>query len=246
MEKRNCKKCNREFLHRAAPSDLAVANGKYCSDVCRIEGQRKLPTEFVCKQCGGSMPNLYGKVRMFCSYACKSAAQIGKPSPTKGIPASLEARIKNSITRRQQVANGWKANTSGLRPGWGKGKGVGRKLVDQIRDMPEMVDWRNIVLSRDSWRCVECGAGERIHAHHLWQLHLLVAQHGVTSVEEAKGCAALWDTENGMTLCRQCHRAAHSKYFEVDRAMKELVREGRAEKKVENIKGREVVFYRAV
>lgn len=54
------------------------------------------------------------------------------------------------------------------------------------------VDWRTSVFRRDGYKCVRCGAGGAIQAHH---------------VQSWKNFAALrFDVLNGETLCVQCHK----------------------------------------
>lgn len=59
--------------------------------------------------------------------------------------------------------------------------------------------WSKQVRERDNHTCVECGATERLHAHHIkrWK-----------DYPELR-----YDLENGVTLCYQCHEKAHGKGF---------------------------------
>jgi hypothetical protein len=61
-----------------------------------------------------------------------------------------------------------------------------------------VIAWRTAVFERDNYTCQVCGGrGIRLEAHHLkpWFSAL----------------ALRFDTDNGVTLCRACHRARHGK-----------------------------------
>lgn len=54
-------------------------------------------------------------------------------------------------------------------------------------------EWREAVFARDDWTCRDCGVrGGRLEAHHIksWRDH---PEHR-------------FDTDNGLTLCKDCHR----------------------------------------
>jgi len=56
-------------------------------------------------------------------------------------------------------------------------------------------EWARAVKERDGYRCQECGATERLHAHHI---------RDFASYIEGR-----FDLTNGITLCLQCHLKAH-------------------------------------
>ena len=60
------------------------------------------------------------------------------------------------------------------------------------------VHFRQLVLERDDWTCQRCGAGteKQLHVHHI---EGVVQQPGMAN-----------DLENGITLCKECHKFVHS------------------------------------
>jgi 5-methylcytosine-specific restriction endonuclease McrA len=82
-------------------------------------------------------------------------------------------------------------------------------LVRLIRKLPEYEEWKRAVFIRDRFQCQHCGKrnGRKpvIEADHIKSLAQLVRENQVTSVVEALGCSALWDVNNGRTLCHGCH-----------------------------------------
>lgn len=65
------------------------------------------------------------------------------------------------------------------------------------RQTPEAIAWRNIVFERDNYTCRLCGKrGGILNAHHVRSF--------------AKYPSERTNPENGITLCYDCHKAAHS------------------------------------
>ncbi|MOA11030.1 hypothetical protein D3C78_1309450 [compost metagenome] len=56
--------------------------------------------------------------------------------------------------------------------------------------------WGRYIKARDGHRCLICGAGERLHAHHIFRRALY--PHG------------WYQPGNGITLCHECHESPHA------------------------------------
>jgi predicted transcriptional regulator len=88
-----------------------------------------------------------------------------------------------------------------------------KEAVKMIRALPAYRKWRRAILRRDNKRCQECGnsssLGNPLHVHHLLSLSEILLEHRPLTFEESQQCSVLWDLENGLTLCRSCHYAAH-------------------------------------
>jgi len=85
-------------------------------------------------------------------------------------------------------------------------KGGRTKRIALIRMMDEYKEWRSKVFERDNWTCQTCGQrGNYLEAHHINELIELVLENNVRSVDDAKGCEELWNIDNGVTLCKECH-----------------------------------------
>ena len=69
----------------------------------------------------------------------------------------------------------------------------------KIRHGVEYRLWREAVFARDNWTCQKCGQnGKNLHAHHIYNFSKVIELR--TSIE------------NGITLCKKCHKAFHDKY----------------------------------
>jgi len=81
------------------------------------------------------------------------------------------------------------------------------KLSLAIRCLPEYYTWKYEVMIRDSFTCQSCGKQKcPLEIHHIYPFSKILKDEVVTSVEEAECCYPLWDTNNGITLCSNCHK----------------------------------------
>ena len=66
------------------------------------------------------------------------------------------------------------------------------------RNTVEYINWRKSIFNRDQYTCKECGQkGGELNAHHLKRF----STHPELRL----------DLENGITLCKQCHKQEHRK-----------------------------------
>jgi hypothetical protein len=89
------------------------------------------------------------------------------------------------------VSSGWETSTVSARLA---------KLLNTISARRSRVSclrrWSEFIRERDGHRCVDCHATKRLSAHHICRKSLFEA--------------AQYDTGNGITLCRECHREVHA------------------------------------
>lgn len=72
--------------------------------------------------------------------------------------------------------------------------------------------WRTLVFQRDNYTCMECNKkGGFLHAHHIKPFAQILEEYNITTLEEAYECEELWDINNGVTLCIDCHHKIHHK-----------------------------------
>lgn len=81
------------------------------------------------------------------------------------------------------------------------------KLNVAIRNMPEYKKWREAVFSRDDYICQKCSIrGGNLEAHHKEKFYKLLKDENINNTKDAVNNKILWDIDNGVTLCIECHR----------------------------------------
>ena len=79
--------------------------------------------------------------------------------------------------------------------------------------MNENRKWMDGVKERDK-ACVSCGSTENLESHHVVPLVELLEKYRIKNRDDARKCAQLWDSNNGITLCRKCHYQEHGRAYE--------------------------------
>lgn len=94
-----------------------------------------------------------------------------------------ETKIKISLAMKGKNNHRWKG---GVTP-----------KHQAMRNSAEYKKWRQMVYERDNYTCQDCGdsRGGNLEAHHIEPL----------SEKEL----AAYDVDNGVTLCKPCHRKRH-------------------------------------
>ena len=94
-------------------------------------------------------------------------------------------------------------------------KGGVTPLLIKIRNCYEYRQWRSDVFTRDNFTCQRCGAiGGSLNAHHKKSFSKLIEEHNIKTFIQSLECEELWNINNGITLCFDCHNYIHSKNFQ--------------------------------
>ena len=181
---KKCDFCKKEGLFERYR--LKMSKNNFCSSLCygkwRIENFAKHPElrERISK-------SLTGKKQPLDVVLKRVAKNTGK----KRTPEQIN-RMKENMPRGERSYS-WKG---GISP-----------LNYRLRRGGEMKRWREGVFKRDDWTCQECkNKGGSLHAHHIKQFSLILLENKVSSLEEALNCVELWNLNNGITLCVECHK----------------------------------------
>ncbi len=135
-----------------------------------------------------------GKVSSEESKLKNSIAHIGKYP-------SEETRLKLSKSRRGEKCYRWRG---GITP-----------LHKAIRDLLENKLWIAKVFIRDNFTCQKCFKKNiYLNAHHKKLFSLILEENKIVTLEQARNCLELWDVDNGITLCNDCHKEEHMKQKE--------------------------------
>lgn len=196
----------------------------------------------ICIGCKDEFERPYGQgiklwnKRKFCSHPCYSKNLKGK----KGHSFSIEAREKIGNANRGKN-NGmygkkaWNTGTKGLTgPNsgsfdigiipWNKGstgenstnwKNGVTALSEKIRECFKSKRWRTAILKRDNWTCQSCDKTKMsFEVHHIKRFSVILRENKVKTLEEAIKCKELWNINNGITLCRKCHKKTKKNHEE--------------------------------
>ena len=83
-------------------------------------------------------------------------------------------------------------------------------LYKRVRGLSAYKTWRKTILKRDNYICQECkGVGEI--AHHIERFMKLLHKNEIKTTQDALLCEELWDIDNGITLCEECHKMEHKR-----------------------------------
>jgi len=105
---------------------------------------------------------------------------------------------------KKQISDSRKGK--GLRERNGAWNGGTSKIVKLVRVMPEYSQWRSNIFQRDNWTCKTCNKnGIYLTAHHIKSFINIIKENNISNTIEARNCRELWDINNGVTLCENCH-----------------------------------------
>ena len=89
-------------------------------------------------------------------------------------------------------------------------KGGITPLNKAVRGCTQYIEWRKLIFQKDHCTCSHCNArGVHLIAHHIVFFSTLMKENHITTLEEAIQCEALWNINNGITLCKKCHKKLH-------------------------------------
>ena len=122
----------------------------------------------------------------------------------------------------------WNKGTKGVVVPWNKGKRgiysketikkISNKLRKKttpikraLRDHFKSIAWRSSIFERDNYECQDCGKKGYLEAHHKKPFIQIIEDNNIKTLKEGIFCNELWDLDNGITLCKGCHKKRHKK-----------------------------------
>lgn len=149
-----------------------------------------------------------GKVKSYGDKIWKCVCQCGnntevstrviKQCRAKSCGCLKKEKDMEKIVKHGQNNPAWKGGVTDFRSG--------------IRQSIRYRAWRGDVFLRDKYTCRMClQHGGKLEVHHKVKLSTLLRDKGIKSVADALNCQELWEDNNGVTLCRRCHKKVHRK-----------------------------------
>lgn len=184
-----CKNCGSEI------DALKCNNRVFCNRQCKSEWMSKQKGEgtanwqggkdkFVCEQCGNEIVDWKSQMmdHNFCCKECdvkwRSINLCGENSPSYGRVNTLGQRISISAALQGVDIDDW--------------SGFKYEEDGNERDTQELRNWRSSVFMRDNFTCQQCGSNNPLQAHHIYMW--------------SKYSDKRFDIDNGITLCKDCHK----------------------------------------
>ena len=136
----------------------------------------------------------------------KIAKSIGTGKWNKGKKLSEKTKVKMRKPKSAEArVNISKAKIGKKNPMW---KGGHTKEQHKTREFKR---WRMKVFSRDNFICQICEkVGGKLNAHHIKRFSSIIQYYEITTLEEALECDELWNINNGITLCEDCHKKTNN------------------------------------
>jgi hypothetical protein len=108
-------------------------------------------------------------------------------------------------------------------PMWKGGLSI---LRNRLRQTYEYKNWRNLVYERDGFTCQICGLiGNKLNCHHIEMFSDIVKEYELKEYDDYINCGKLWDLNNGITLCKNCHISIKGKEKELEKNFKKIINE---------------------
>jgi hypothetical protein len=178
----------------------------YCNAICMEKHYRKDMIKLNCLTCNKEYFKSLSQKSKYCSPSCYTESRIGKKRPEhskkmKGKKTNLGRKLTKAQRLKMSGVNHWR---------YGKGKGF-NSLKERIRKLTEYNDWRFSVYVRDGFTCTHCNLKDvRLECHHVKSYSSIVSENNIETVNDALMCDELWDINNGLTLCKECHKKTDS------------------------------------
>lgn len=111
------------------------------------------------------------------------------------------------------------------KPTWNKGKGIKVLLTVKIRNLLKYRQWHSDILTKDDFTCQKCEKrGGRIEIHHSKSFVQILKENKVKNIFEAENCEELWNINNGISLCKNCHYDFHKIYGRMNNTKEQLIK----------------------
>ena len=183
-----CKQCKKEF--KIFPSVVKFGR-KYCSLKCKYKFQKNY-TPWNKGKKGSTNSGSFKKGHKHIKGSEKGQFKKGAVSWNKGKSPSPETREKISKKLRGSKSSRWKGGIT--------------EFYEHIRRIGKYIQWRSDIKERDKWTCQTCyKRGCYLEVHHIKSFYQIILDNKIKTINQAIKCEELWNIDNGVTLCQDCH-----------------------------------------
>jgi hypothetical protein len=202
-----CESCNKiRIIKFVTAKSISRENGKHLCQSCKAKENPRLQNkkEFWDKERRDKHRNIIKQSKKH-----QESMKDRKHTPRSGFKHSIETRKKMSISRTGKIGENATA--------WRGGKSSVNVRVKGF--LQKKYNWYYRVYQRDNWKCVKCGSKKTLDAHHIKPLSKIIKELLKDKTFENDSEKVMWlleqkeiidpNLENGITLCRQCHKLEH-------------------------------------
>lgn len=128
----------------------------------------------------------------------------GENNPMFGKKHKIETKQKMSVSRTGKIgenATAWKGGIN--------------TLTNRVKGFQYRNDWYGAIYARDFYKCVKCSSKTKIEVHHIKPMYVIVNEIKNNFKTEDETYSHLInmpiniELDNGITLCRECHKKEH-------------------------------------
>lgn len=189
---KKCKICNKLLIKYQK---------KYCSRKCQHKSLKE---------------NKNAKGHKFINYH-KNIAKMKEVNKGNKYTLGYKHTNKSKQKIKEASKNNWKNKEFRLKTGKKIREGLVKhyqekngeimgNIKSQIRSSFQYNDWRINIFKRDNYSCQHCGKSNcYLEAHHKMQFLAIIKKYDIKTLDGAFKCKKLWDVNNGITLCKDCH-----------------------------------------
>ena len=201
-----CLYCGKVFTKKPRKGLDDWNKQKFCSRECANLGTKKTPPNLSGHKFSKEHNEKISKARIGMKFSEETKKKIGDASKGR---KHTEQWKKEMSARNSGKNNSMYGKTGELSPAWKNGGAS--KINKWIRTCFEYRQWRSDVFTRDEFTCQECGArGIYLEAHHIKSFSSILKEYNIKTIEQALECQELWNINNGITLCKECHKLTDS------------------------------------
>jgi len=208
--KKKCIQCSQEFEKKINCSLKDWEKSKFCSMKCKVESQkgksffRPTVSQFKGKHHTDKNKEIMRQAKL----ENPTRFWLGKKRSQETINKIKETKRLNPLLREKG-------------PNW---KGGISAIAECIRGGHKNRKWIIDVFKKNNYICQKCNQrGGLLIVHHVKSFSTILHRYNIKTLEEADNCFELWDINNGITFCNNCHEEFHRRFKRGKNTLEQLL-----------------------